>query len=170
MEVPEFFVPLSYDEEVAKMQSMNTQQLLFLKKRIIKMKKDDIKMNGFSNTDEEEYAHKSMVEWLNKYYDVGPNVTDYVADKNRPIRNKIIADNRRIVIRNHKIYTDKDRYELWLKTIDDMIGKKAYNHKDYMNERIVCECGASSLRKHLSTHKKSALHIKRLCVAINKDE
>lgn len=168
MEVPEFFVPLSYDEEVAKMQSMNTQQLLFLKKRIIKMKKDDVKFDKVHNTDEEEYAYKSMIDWVNKYYPVS-DVSDYVADNNRPHRKKIIDDNRRIVIRNHKIYTDKDKYELWLKNIDELIGKKAYNHKDYMNERIVCECGASSVRKNLSTHKKSALHIKRLCVAINED-
>lgn len=168
MEVPEFFVPLSYDEEITKMQSMNTQQLLFLKKRIMKMKKDDIKFNQAYNTDEEEYAYRSMMDWLNKYYPV-EDVTDYVKEKNQEPRKKIINDNRRIVIRNHNIYTKDDRYELWLKTIDELIGKKAYNHKDYMNERIVCECGASSVRKNLSTHKKSALHIKRLCVVLNED-
>lgn len=169
MEVPEFFVPLSYDEEVAKMQSMNTQQLLFLKKRIIKIKKDDTKQGKVQNTDEEEYAYRSMIDWLDKYYPV-KDVTDYVKEKNQEPRKKIVDDNRLIVIRNHKIYTKDDRYEVWLKSIDELIGKKAYNHKDYMNERIVCECGASSVRKNLSTHKKSALHIKRLCVAINEDE
>ena len=41
---------------------------------------------------------------------------------------------------------------------EDYVKKNAVNHKEYMNERIICACGISSIRKNLSTHKKSKKH------------
>jgi hypothetical protein len=157
-----FIERLTSDGEENKLANMNVNQMMALKKRIQKMKKDYLKFDNYAFQDlEEEYAYKQMLNYLDNYYPIN-DVSDFVKDKNlnlrKPIHNKFNA----ILINNHKIYIKDDKYEFWMKAIDDLMGKQAYNHKEYMMQKVICECGAESIRSNLSRHKSSVLHFKKL--------
>jgi len=155
-----FIEELTYDGEVDKLEHMNINQLISLKKKIMAMKKGYDKQGLYKSKDD-DYAYNNMMKYFQMYYPVN-DVTDAIADKNRIKRRPIENRFAKILRNNRNIYISDTNYPVWIKTIDDMMGKRAYNHKEYMNQKVTCECGTETARKHLSRHKSSQLHIKKL--------
>jgi hypothetical protein len=99
-----------------------------------------------------------LMNILDENYPVN-DVTDYVAAKNRPIRIKEGEYFNTTAKKNNILYVGKENKPKWIERIKELIdSKKTYDHKTYMNEEVICECGCSSIRKNLSTHKKTKKH------------
>lgn len=132
------------------------------------------KRENWNHNQQKEYTQ--LISYLNEKYPTSSNeraIPTYEKENNIAIRKQRCGDLIKKIYRENKFYYDK-KNELIEKInkckkvlLDDSKDKK----KQKALEEIVCECGALSQRKNISTHKKSALHLKRLekkelCVVI----
>jgi len=132
------------------------------------------KRENWNHNQQKEYTQ--LLSFLNEKYPTSSNeraIPTYEKESNIAIRKQRCGDLIKKIYRENKFYYDK-KNELIEKInkckkvlLDDSKDKK----KQKALEEIVCECGALSQRKNISTHKKSSLHLKRLekkelCVVI----
>jgi hypothetical protein len=151
---------LTFEDEVENLMEMNIKQLIQHKK-IINELEEKIKNNKYYLTLDQQKKKIALQEQLDEDYDVQNAKNDIIKEEMRLIQVKERKFFQKIINGNNNFYI---KYRQKLIEMIDMIidDKKTYNHKEYMNEKITCECGCESYRKNLSTHKKSALHLRRL--------
>jgi hypothetical protein len=152
---------LDFEEEFEKLEHLDIKKLIGKKTFINNLHK---KMNANTNylTPEQELLYKHLYYMLDNDYPI-INCTDKEKEINKNIRLNEIKCFKKIARANNLVYVREETYEVWIEKIQQLINKnKTYDHKEYMNEKIICECGTCSIRKNLSAHKKSQLHIKRL--------
>lgn len=109
-------------------------------------------------TCEQDKQRIKLCDWL---FDNYPNnINNEKIDQENKHRRKKECEKFAILCRkNNRVYYTDDV----LKRINDMIkSKNTFDKKKYLNEEIMCECGCFSLRKHLSRHKTTKLHLKKL--------
>jgi hypothetical protein len=158
---------LDLDEELEKLEEASLEKLRGIKNTIQSLKlhfkkKPNSKQYNDYRTREQDVSFKRFYKDLLKEWPDSHTVgiTDYVNEKfNKPVRDNAIDDFKSIVKKNNlvmisKYYSDK---------VEEMLKKfHTYNHKEYMKETVICECGAQSYRCNLSRHKKSNLHLNNL--------
>jgi hypothetical protein len=109
---------------------------------------------------------KELLIHLNEIYPIKNQMT-HIKEKNRKIRKPITnAYDVKIWKENKKYITNKD---LFLKLINErkkvLLNETKIKEKNKALDDITCECGLQSKRKHISTHRKSATHIKLMSIA-----
>lgn len=109
---------------------------------------------------------KELLIHLNEIYPIKDQMT-HIKEKNRKIRKPITnAYDLKVRKENKKYITNKD---LFLKLINErkkvLLNETKIKEKSKASEDITCECGLLSKRKHISTHRKSATHIKLISIA-----
>lgn len=158
---------LDLDEELEKLEEASLEKLRGIKNSIQSLKlhfkkKPNSKQYNDYRTREQDVLFKQFIKDLFKEWPDShtKGITDYVNEKfNKPVRDNAIDDFKSIVKKNNlvmisKYYSDK---------VDEMLKKfQTYNHKEYMNEMVVCECGRTTIRKHMSKHRKTDIHLKNL--------
>jgi len=132
------------------------------------------KRENWNHNQQKEYTQ--LLSFLNEKYPTSSNeraIPTYEKESNIAIRKQRCGDLIKKIYRENKFYYDK-KNELIEKInkckkvlLDDSKDKK----KQKALEEIVCECGALTNKSHLSRHRKSPLHLKRLekkelCVVI----
>jgi hypothetical protein len=148
---------LDFDEEFKKLDNLNIKELIGKQKMINDLHKKMLEDKSYL-TKEQKYLNSELINKLNNDYPVN-DVTDYEADKNRPIRRNELEYFKTTAKKNNILYVGKDNKPKWIERITELIdSKKTYDHKAYMNEEVICECGCSSIRKNLYRHKASKKH------------
>lgn len=151
---------LTFEDERDKLLEMSVPQLV-QHKRIINDMEQKMKNDKYYQSVEQQNKFKELQKQLDNDYDMDEAKNDVIKESLR----KKQAEERwfftKITMNNNKFYI-KNKQKL--NEIIDMLidDKKTFNHKEYMNEKITCECGCETYRKHLSRHKQSALHLRRL--------
>jgi len=150
---------LVFEEEFEKLDSLTIKELIGMKSKIKNLHKQ-MSENKSYRTTEQKLSFNNLEKILDDDYPLrGVGITDFIANENRPTRIKEVSYFNSVVRKNNLLYVGKEHGAKWIDKIDELIRTtKKYNPKEYMNEVITCECGCSSIRKHLSKHKQSKKH------------
>jgi len=149
---------LFLDEVFETITEMNVSELVQYKLFIIEL---EIKLKLFPSykSSKNDKLYKIFDKDLCETYDSENAKNDIIREE---LRLKKVQQRKlfnSIVLKNNQFYL-KHKNEL-IERIDIVINeKKTFCHKDYMNQRIKCDCGAESIRKNMSRHLKSAIHLK----------
>ena len=116
-------------------------------------------------TKDQTTKYNELKDYMNLHYPVN-DVTDKVKEMNQPIRKKAGNDYTVIVRKNNRLLIS----DIYIAKVEEMLKKfQIYNHKEYNNEIVVCECGRRTARKHMSKHRKTNIHLRDLKkIEINK--
>jgi hypothetical protein len=114
---------------------------------------------GWSTLQKKEYI--SLLAYMNEKYPL-KNVTTYTKEKNHEIRKPRFKEyEKKVAIENRKYKIYKDAYiQIINKRKQILMNETKSKEKQKASEDIICECGLLSKRKHISTHRKTANHIK----------
>jgi hypothetical protein len=132
------------------------------------------KRKNWNHLQQKEYTQ--LLSYLNEKYPTRSRtraIPTHEVESNTAIKKQRCNDLIKKIYRENMYYYNKK--EELIEKINKCKTLLLANSKDKKKEKaledIVCECGALSKRKNISTHKKSALHLKRLekkelCVVI----
>lgn len=160
IDLQEFVDVLNLDEELQKLEEASLEKLRGIKNTIgnlhlhmVKLKSETTYFTKFQTT-----KYNELLSHMETYYPVN-DVTDNVKEINQRIRKKAGDDYFMIVKKNNRLFINK----IYVDKVEEMLKKfQIYNHKEYMKETIICECGMKSYRCNLTRHKKSNLHLNNL--------
>ena len=150
---------LDLDEELEKLEDASLEKLRGIKNTLGNIYLHTVTLDESKYlTRDQKTKYNEIIDYLNLYYPV-IDVTDSVKQINQRIRVKAGDDYFAIIKKNNRLFLNK----IYVNKVEEMLKKfQIYNHKEYMNETIICECGAKSYRCHLSRHKKTNLHFNNL--------
>jgi hypothetical protein len=159
IDVEGFIDVLDLNEELEKLEEASFEKLRGIKNTVGNLNLHVVKLEEKTYlTKEQTLKYNELRDYMNLHYPVN-DVTDKVKEMNQPIRKKAGDDYNIIIRKNNKLLLS----EIYLAKIQEMLKKfQIYNHKEYMNETIICECGRTTIRKHMSKHKKTNIHLRDL--------
>ena len=129
--------------------------------------------NDFKTEDKALFTHHKklfdkFIIHLEEIYPIDGAKTTYEEDANRlkrkPLGNAFCArrDKYNNIINNNKDLITEAINNRVVELQETALSLTKFDKKAYLNAPVVCECGQTSYRKHLSRHKSSALHEKRM--------
>jgi len=150
---------LDLNEELEKLEEASLEKLRGIKNRLGNIYLQTVTLGKSKYlTRDQQTKYNEIVDYMNLHYPVN-DVTDKIKEMNQPIREKAGDDYFMIVKKNNKLLIS----EIYIAKVEEMLKKfKTYNHKEYMNEMVVCECGRTTARKHMSKHRKTDIHLRAL--------
>jgi hypothetical protein len=159
IDLQEFIDVLDLNEELQKLEEASLEKLRGIKNTIGNLHLHLIKLKTFKYLTKFQITKKiELFLHMETYYPV-IDVTDNIKEINQRIRKKAFDDYYIITNKNNRLLIS----EIYVAKVEEMLKKfQIYNHKEYMNEIIICECGMKSYRCNLSRHKKSNLHLNNL--------
>jgi hypothetical protein len=159
IDLQEFVDVLNLDEELQKLEEASFEKLRGVKNTIGNLHLHLIKLNTKKYLTKFQITkYNELFSHMERYYPV-IDVTDNIKEINQRIRKKACEDYFIITNKNNRLFINK----IYVDKVDEMLKKfQIYNHKEYMNEIIICECGMKSYRCNLTRHKKSNLHLNNL--------
>jgi hypothetical protein len=159
IDVEGFIDVLDLNEELEKLEEASFEKLRGIKNTVGNLNLHVVKLEEKTYlTKEQTLKYNELKDYMNLHYPV-KDVTDKIKEINQPIRKKAGNDYNIIIRKNNKLLLS----EIYLAKIQEMLKKfQIYNHKEYMNEMVVCECGRTTARKNMSKHRKTDIHLKNL--------
>jgi hypothetical protein len=151
---------LDLDEELAELEEASLEKLRGIKNTIGSLYLHLKKLNSQEKyfTKDQTTKYNELKDYMNLHYPVN-DVTDKVKEINQRIRKKAGDDYNVIVRKNNRLLIS----EIYVSKVEEMFKKfQTYNHKEYMNEIVVCECGRITARKNMSKHRKTDIHLRDL--------
>jgi len=148
------------DYEYKNINEMNLIQLVIYKKQMLSLN-DNTCITDLQNNQFDKFV-KSV--WL-EYPATLMNSSEIEAKKDDKIRKLEFKRFKLECIKINKLKFENAADMLQkietLETELKIISKAKYDaeHKIYMNEKVICECGMESIRHHKSRHKKSKVHL-----------
>ena len=119
----------------------------------------------WNHNQKKEYTQ--LISFLNEKYPTGSNersIPDWEKEKNRATRKQRCNQLLKKIYQENKYYFDKkdELIEKINKCKDLLLANSKDKRKQKALEEIYCECGALTNKSHLSRHKKTPIHLKRL--------
>tara|TARA_R110000868_G_scaffold229952_6_gene483093 strand:+ start:1610 stop:2104 length:495 start_codon:yes stop_codon:yes gene_type:complete len=151
---------LTFEDERDNLLDMSVPQLIQHKRMIIEIEQK-VKNDKYYQSIDQQNKFRELQKQLDNDYDMEEAKNDVIKETLRKKQAQERWFFTKIVMNNNRFYI-KNKQKL-IEMIDMIIDdKKTYNHKEYMNEKIICECGCETYRKHLSRHKQTAIHLRNL--------
>jgi hypothetical protein len=150
---------LDLNEELEKLEEASLEKLRGIKNTIGSLHLHIVKLaEKIYFTKDQTTKYNELRDYMNLNYPVN-DVTDKIKEINQPIRKKAGDDYGVIVRKNNRLLIS----EIYVAKVEEMLKKfQIYNHKEYMNETVICECGRTTVRKHMSKHRKTDIHLRNL--------
>jgi len=150
---------LDLNEELEKLEEASLEKLRGIKNTVGSLHLHVVKLGEKKYlTKDQTTKYNELKDYMNLHYPVN-DVTDKIKEMNQPIRVKAGDDYFMIAKKNNRLLIS----EIYLAKVKEMLKKfQTYNHKEYMNEMVVCECGRTTARKHMSKHRKTDIHLRNL--------
>jgi hypothetical protein len=150
---------LDLNEELEKLEEASFEKLRGIKNTIGSLNLHIVKLGEKKYlTKDQTIKYNELRDYMNLHYPVN-DVTDKIKEMNQPIRVKAGDDYNMIAKKNNRLLIS----EIYVAKVDEMLKKfQTYNHKEYMNEMVVCDCGRITARKNMSKHRKTDIHLRYL--------